>query len=110
MAFISLRSISNYSTRSWAFLHNGLCSALMLGFIEQTKGLEETKDIQTQLIASLEASQEPKGRIALEYLSKSPRKLADELNLTRTTGPGQVATEAFSAPALQLRTPRFQQN
>lgn len=72
MAFISLRSISNYSTRSWAFLHNGLCSALMLGFIEQTKGLEETEDIQTQLIASLEASQEPKGRIALEYLSKSP--------------------------------------
>ncbi|CAH0053984.1 unnamed protein product [Clonostachys solani] len=113
-AFVSLRSISNYSTRSWAFLHNGLCSALMLGFIEQTKGLEETKDIQTQLIASLEASQELKGgSLSNAYQKalcalKAQRKLADESNLTRTTEPGQVAPETFSAPSPSIENPQFQ--
>ncbi|CAH0031872.1 unnamed protein product [Clonostachys rhizophaga] len=112
-AFISLRSISNYSTRSWAFLHNSLCSALMLGFIEQTKGLEETKDIQTQLIASLEASQElkrrslsnayPKALCAL----KAQRKLADESNLTKTTGPGEAAPETLSAPSPSIENANF---
>ncbi|CAG9982906.1 unnamed protein product [Clonostachys byssicola] len=115
-AFISLRSISNYATRSWAFLHNGLCSALMLGFIEQTKGLEETKDIQTQLIASLEASQELKGgSLSNAYQKalcalKAQRKLAEESNLTRTTELGQAAPEAITAPSPSIENPQFQQN
>uniref|UniRef100_A0A8H7NBC4 Xylanolytic transcriptional activator regulatory domain-containing protein n=1 Tax=Bionectria ochroleuca TaxID=29856 RepID=A0A8H7NBC4_BIOOC len=115
-AFISLRSISKYSTRSWAFLHNGLCSALMLGFIEQTKGLEETKDIQTQLIASLETSQEIKGgSLSNAYQKalcalKAQRKLADEPNLTRTTEPGQVAPGPFSVLSPSIENPQFQNN
>ncbi|VUC30804.1 unnamed protein product [Clonostachys rosea] len=115
-AFASLRSISNYSTRSWACLHNGLCSALMLGFIEQTKGLEETKNIQTQLIASLEASQELQGgSLSNAYQKalcalKAQRKLAEESDMSRATAIGQGVPEKISALSPLTENPQFQQN
>lgn len=57
-AFIRLRSVTSHATRSWAFVHNGLTSALLLGFMKETRNEEESKQIQDELIKSLTKSNE----------------------------------------------------
>ncbi|KAH6871622.1 c6 zinc finger domain-containing protein [Thelonectria olida] len=52
-AFIQLHSTTSYARRSWAFVHNGLASALLLSFMADTRNTAETKEIQTQLIRCL---------------------------------------------------------
>lgn len=52
-AFLRLCSICNRATRSWASVHNGLTSALMLSFLKETRYENETRLIQTGLIERL---------------------------------------------------------
>lgn len=52
-AFIRLRSVSSHATRSWAFVHNGLTSALLLSFMKETRNEDESRQIQDELIKSL---------------------------------------------------------
>ncbi|KAF5690958.1 hypothetical protein FCIRC_689 [Fusarium circinatum] len=54
-AFIKLRSISNLATRSWAFVHNGLASALLLSFIRQGSDAQDqdSQEILAELVKTL---------------------------------------------------------
>lgn len=52
-AFIRLRSVSSHATRSWAFVHNGLTSALLLSFMKETRNEDDSRQIQDELIKSL---------------------------------------------------------
>ncbi|EPE08726.1 hemerythrin hhe cation binding domain-containing protein [Ophiostoma piceae UAMH 11346] len=52
-AFIRLRSVTGHASRSWAFVHNGLTSALLLSFIKETRNEDESRQIQDELIKSL---------------------------------------------------------
>lgn len=52
-AFIRLLSISSQAARSWAFVHNGLTSALLLSFMKETRTESESLQIQTEVIQSL---------------------------------------------------------
>ncbi|KAF5595062.1 hypothetical protein FPCIR_4687 [Fusarium pseudocircinatum] len=54
-AFIKLRSISNLATRSWAFVHNGLASALLLSFIRQGSDAQDqdSQEILSELVKML---------------------------------------------------------
>jgi hypothetical protein len=54
-AFIKLRSISNLATRSWAFVHNGLASALLLSFIRQGSDaqVQDSREILAELVKTL---------------------------------------------------------
>lgn len=52
-AFTRLRSLSSHATRSWAFVHNGLTSALLLSFMKETRNEDESRKIQDELIKSL---------------------------------------------------------
>ena len=53
LAFVRLRSISSHATRSWAFVHNGLSSALLLAFMRHVQEAGDTREIQAQLVQSL---------------------------------------------------------
>lgn len=52
-AYIRLRSITGHARRSWAFIHNGLTSVLLLSLMEETRHLPETRKLQNEMIASL---------------------------------------------------------
>lgn len=52
-AYVRLRSIAEHSRRSWAFIHNGLTSILLLSLMRETRHLPETRVLQDELIASL---------------------------------------------------------
>ncbi|KAF4998313.1 hypothetical protein FDECE_11830 [Fusarium decemcellulare] len=66
-ALIRLRSISSHSTRSWAFVHNGLSSALLLSFIKGAKATEDTRKIQAKLIQSLTETHEDVGQLSIAH-------------------------------------------
>ncbi|KAI1052678.1 hypothetical protein LB507_009772 [Fusarium sp. FIESC RH6] len=52
-AFIKLRSMSNYATSSWALVHNGLSSALLLSFMRYDSQADEIRQIQAELLQTL---------------------------------------------------------
>ncbi|KPM37541.1 hypothetical protein AK830_g9019 [Neonectria ditissima] len=52
-AYVRLRSIAGYSSRSWAFIHNGLSSVLLLSLMKETRNATDTRKLQTDLIESL---------------------------------------------------------
>ncbi|KAK4155076.1 hypothetical protein C8A00DRAFT_42229 [Chaetomidium leptoderma] len=82
LAFVHLRSISNLATRSWAFIHNGLSSALLLAFMRHVgRDGEDTREIQALLVQSLTEKDEDNGQFsdahkkalkALQTLQKLP--------------------------------------
>ncbi|KAK1690586.1 fungal-specific transcription factor [Colletotrichum godetiae] len=51
-AYVRLRSIAGHARRSWAFIHNGLTSVLLLSLMRETRYLAETRTLQDELIAS----------------------------------------------------------
>ncbi len=57
-AYLQMRSFSGYAHRSWAPIHNGLVSVLLLSLLRETRELEETKRLQEQLIDNLESDEE----------------------------------------------------
>ncbi|KAJ4259540.1 hypothetical protein NW762_007469 [Fusarium torreyae] len=66
-AFIRLRSISSHATRSWAFVHNGLSSALLLSFIKQNSEAEDTRKMQAELIQILTTRNEDIGQFSTAH-------------------------------------------
>lgn len=52
-AYVRLRSITEHARRSWAFIHNGLTSILLLSLMRESRHLPETRVLQDELIASL---------------------------------------------------------
>lgn len=52
-AYLKLCPISLQASRSWAFIHNGLSSALVLGLIGETKTNAEVRRLQGALIDAL---------------------------------------------------------
>jgi hypothetical protein len=82
-AFIKLQSMSSVAIRSWAFVHYGLSSSLLLGLIKQESDAGDTRRIQSELIGILDQHSEYGGRLfvvhkkALKALQRL-RKLADQ--------------------------------
>jgi hypothetical protein len=66
-AFIKLRSISSHATSSWAFIHNGLSSALLLSFTRQDSEPDETRQIQAELIQTLTERSEEVGQFSTAH-------------------------------------------
>lgn len=68
LAFVRLRSISSHATRSWAFVHNGLSSALLLAFTTRhVQDGEDTREIQAQLVQSLTEGNEDIGQFSVAH-------------------------------------------
>lgn len=107
-AFIRLRSVTSHATRSWAFIHNGLTSALLLSFMKETRNEDESRQIQDELIKCLTegddilASKSASGGIFAKSLKalKLLRKITEEERLQKdqsdTAGRGD--TMASSNP------------
>ncbi|KAI0379683.1 c6 zinc finger domain-containing protein [Hypomontagnella monticulosa] len=53
-AYVRLRTISPLARRSWAFIHNGLVSVLLLSLMKETRHNDETKILQENMISSLQ--------------------------------------------------------
>lgn len=53
-AYLHLRSVSGYTRRSWAFIHNGLASILLLSLMKESRDSDNTRRLQGQIIDSLE--------------------------------------------------------
>ncbi|KAF2090165.1 hypothetical protein K490DRAFT_23, partial [Saccharata proteae CBS 121410] len=49
-SFLKLYTLSEYASRSWATLHNGLSSALLLGLIGETHSNPRVRQLQGELI------------------------------------------------------------
>lgn len=86
-AFIKLRSISNLATRSWAFVHNGLASALLLSFIRQASDAQDqdSREILAELVKTLTERSDDVGQFsaahkkALRAIQALQRSSADEI-------------------------------
>lgn len=63
-AYVRLRSITEHARRSWAFIHNGLTSILLLSLMRETRHLPETRLLQDELIASLSEGKSDSGPAA----------------------------------------------
>lgn len=63
-AYVRLRSITEHARRSWAFIHNGLTSILLLSLMRETRHLPETRTLQDELIASLSEGKSDSGSAA----------------------------------------------
>ncbi|OHE99282.1 fungal specific transcription factor [Colletotrichum orchidophilum] len=75
-AYVRLRSIAGHARRSWAFIHNGLTSVLLLSLMRETRYLPETRTLQDELIKSLS---EDEGDSALATESDSNGQLSGTL-------------------------------
>ncbi len=49
-AFVGLHSLSILASRSWAVLHNGLSSALLLGLLGATRTNPEVRELQSEIL------------------------------------------------------------
>lgn len=86
LAFIRLRSLSNLATRSWAFVHNGLSSALLLAFTRHLGDSEDFGEIQAQLVNSLSQGDEDVGRFSTAH-----RKALKALKILQEARIGEIA-------------------
>lgn len=77
-AFIQTRSVTGYASRSWAFVHNGLTSALLLSFMKETRNEDESRQIQDELIKSLT---EGDGALASESDASSGGDCAKQMTI-----------------------------
>ncbi|KAM5386559.1 hypothetical protein ACJZ2D_000522 [Fusarium nematophilum] len=66
-ALIRLRSITSHATRSWAFVHNGLSSALLLSFTKHIKDGGDISEIQARLIQSLTEKDDNIGQFSVAH-------------------------------------------
>ncbi|KIL94159.1 hypothetical protein FAVG1_02721 [Fusarium avenaceum] len=82
-AFIKLQSISSIAIRTWALVHYGLSSALLLGLIKEESAADDTRRMQSELIEILTEHIEHGGRFSIVHNKafkaiKRLRKLADQ--------------------------------
>ncbi|KAF5987351.1 hypothetical protein FCOIX_1057 [Fusarium coicis] len=68
-AFIKLRSISTVATRAWAFVHNGLASALLLSFIKQDSNAQDqdSQEILAELVNTLTERSDDVGQFSAAH-------------------------------------------
>ena len=89
-AFVRLHSITSYSTRFWAFVHNGVSSALLLSIVEDFRGTSNTANIQAELLNSFsrengsttESGREDSGRLSRAH-AKTLRALQSLQKLSK---------------------------
>lgn len=82
-AFIKLQSMSSMAIRTWALVHYGLSSALLLGLIKEESAANDTRRMQSELIQILTEHIEHGGRFSVVHNKafkavKRLRKLADQ--------------------------------
>lgn len=82
-AYVRLRAIAGHARRSWAFIHNGLTSILLLSLMRETRQLPETRVLQDEVIASLSDGESESG------------SAADQLVAGQLSGPLQKALQAL---------------
>lgn len=86
-AYARLRSIAGHARRSWAFIHNGLTSILLLSLMRETRHLSETRHLQDELIASLSEGQSDSGSaddpVPASHLSGTLQKALQALKTLR---------------------------
>lgn len=52
-AYLKFRTVALYARRSWASIHNGLASVLLLSLMKETRATAETRQLQDELINSI---------------------------------------------------------
>lgn len=82
-AYVRLRAIAGHARRSWAFIHNGLTSILLLSLMRETRQLPETRVLQDEVIASLSEGEDDSS------------SAADPLFAGNLSGPLQKALQAL---------------
>ncbi|RSL82663.1 hypothetical protein CEP52_016905 [Fusarium oligoseptatum] len=94
LAFVRLRALSNLATRSWAFVHNGLSSALLLAFTRHLNDSEDFAEIQDHLVKSLAEGGEDAGRFSTAHKKAlKALKVLQEVEMGRITSGGQTGQE-----------------
>lgn len=84
-AYVRLRSIAEHARRSWAFIHNGLTSILLLSLMRETRNLPETRVLQDELITSLsEGRGDPSSAADSASAARLPATLQKALQALKT--------------------------
>ncbi|KAI1387611.1 c6 zinc finger domain-containing protein [Hypoxylon trugodes] len=78
-AYIRLRTMSPLARRSWAFIHNGLTSVLLLSLMKETRHDDVTKTLRDSMIISL---QQEKDDYSLDSNSTAVGLLSGSLTKT----------------------------
>lgn len=83
-AYVRLRHVAGYARRSWASIHNGLSSVLLLSLMKETRNTADTRELQIELINSLveaDAGSESVGGIdsTAHQLSDTHKRALDAL-------------------------------
>ncbi|KAI0108454.1 c6 zinc finger domain-containing protein [Daldinia grandis] len=107
-AYISIRTISPLARRSWAFIHNGLTSVLLLSLMKETRHSEETRLLQDKLITSLQLEKKDycldSGSAGASLLSGSLNKALGALETMRILAEQETASQTPWEELLNTQT------
>lgn len=96
-AYVRLRAIAGHARRSWAFIHNGLTSILLLSLMRETRHLSETRVLQDEVIASLSEGESDSGstpdQVLAGQLSGPLRKALQALKTLRALADRDADTQ-----------------
>ncbi|KAF5649049.1 uncharacterized protein FTJAE_1045 [Fusarium tjaetaba] len=114
-AFIKLRSISNLATRSWAFVHNGLASALLLSFIRQGSDAQDqdSQEILAELVKTLTERSDDVGQFsaahkkALRAIQALQRSSVEETRCQSENSSQEHHPIAFSSENMTISPEHF---
>lgn len=101
-AYLHLRSVSGYARRSWAFIHNGLASILLLSLMKESRDSENTRRLQGQIIDSLEQDSSFCSDASSEHtnrLSDTHRKALKALKALKRLSEGESTEERVQSVA-----------
>lgn len=101
-AYLNLHPLCLQASRSWAYIHNGLSSALVLGLLGETKTNPEARELQGALIQTLSLMKDSEseqigtgGSVSLSKLHQKALAALESLYKDQTQG---LAPEPPPAP------------
>lgn len=100
-AYLDIRSLSIYAMRSWAFIHSGVASVLLLSLIPDTRCDAETRRLQDEFIQELSDNGKSNANThdtSLNFLSATLKKALKALVDLR-----RLAEQESTRPATRQR-------
>lgn len=104
-AYVRLRLITGHARRSWAFIHNGLTSVLLLSLMRETRYLHETRTLQDEMITSLSDSDSDSMSDSSGHLSDTLKKALKALQTLQRLADRDLTSRGRNVDANRTNDP-----
>ncbi|KAF3802032.1 hypothetical protein GCG54_00012275, partial [Colletotrichum gloeosporioides] len=109
-AYVRLRTITGHARRSWAFIHNGLTSVLLLSLMRETRYLPETRTLQDEMITSLSDSDPDSMSDSSGHLSETLKKALKALQTLQRLADSDLTSRGRNVDAVNTNDPPPENN